>query len=172
MIDQLWAPWRVQLFEQKSRLDSCIFCEFPSRPEAEDCKTLIVHRGESAFIIQNAFPYSNGHLMVIPYRHTGSLDSLTEAEAQETLRLVRLSVNLLKAVYSPEGFNIGMNLGAAAGAGIASHLHWHVVPRWTGDTNFMTALGGVRVVPESLPATHERLRAALPAVIEACKSRA
>jgi len=110
--------------------------------------------------------------MVIPYRHTGSLDSLTEAEAQETLRLVRLSVNLLKAVYSPEGFNIGMNLGAAAGAGIASHLHWHVVPRWTGDTNFMTALGGVRVVPESLPATHERLRAALPAVIEACKSRA
>jgi ATP adenylyltransferase len=167
MIDQLWAPWRVQLFDQKNRPDCCIFCDFPARPESEDRDTLIVHRGEYAFIIQNAFPYSNGHLMVIPYRHTGSLDTLTDAELLETSHLARLGVDLLTAIYKPEGFNLGMNLGTAAGAGIAGHLHWHVVPRWAGDTNFMTALGGVRVVPESLQATHERLRAALPAVLAA-----
>jgi ATP adenylyltransferase len=136
----------------------CIFCRYPS--EQDDCGNHVVERGEHAFIVLNAYPYSNGHLMVAPYHHTADLNELSGEEILDTMALVRRSVNLLTAAYKPEGFNIGVNLGRVAGAGIADHVHVHIVPRWSGDTNFMAAVGDVRVIPESLDSVYQRLEGA------------
>jgi ATP adenylyltransferase len=119
---------------------------------------MVLVRGEHAFVMLNAFPYTNGHLMVAPVRHTADMNDLSDEELLEVMHLVRESVNLLREAYRPDGFNIGINLGRAAGAGIVDHLHWHIVPRWNGDTNFMPVLADVRVIPDSLDNTYTKLR--------------
>ncbi len=161
MTEQLWAPWRLQYIENADKTQGCIFCDFPAAGIEHDTAHLIVTRSEHAYIILNAFPYSNGHLMVVPYRHTASMDDLNDAAMLDIMRLTRLGIRLLKATFKPDGFNCGNNMGRVAGAGIADHLHWHIVPRWNGDTNFMPVLADVRVIPESLEVVHQRLTAAL-----------
>ena len=150
----LWAPWRLEYVESADELDRCIFCE----PEEE----LLVHRGEHAFVVLNKFPYSSGHLLVAPYRHGAGYEDLDDAEALEIHRLGAQGLEALHAVYAPEGFNLGWNIGRIAGAGVPDHGHLHVVPRWAGDTNFMPVLGDVKVIPEHLLATREKLAAAWP----------
>jgi ATP adenylyltransferase len=149
----------MQYISKADEVEGCIFCVFPA--ERNDEERLILHRGERAFIILNAYPYSNGHLMVTPYRHTADLNDLDDAEMLEMMALTRKSVNLLKKAFRPDGFNIGINMGRVAGAGIADHVHIHIVPRWSGDTNFMPVLGDVRVIPESLQAVYRALKQAL-----------
>jgi ATP adenylyltransferase len=147
----LWAPWRLEYVQSAGEdTERCIFCD----PE----EGLVVHRGETAFVLVNRFPYTSGHLMVAPYRHVGTLGGLTDAEALEIHQLASKAVDVLTAEYAPHGHNLGWNLGRAAGAGIVDHIHLHVVPRWSGDTNFMPVLADVKVVPEALAATTERLR--------------
>ena len=158
-MDRLWATWRMRYIESADAQPGCIFCDFPA--EQRDQERLILHRGQFTFIILNAYPYSNGHLMVTPYRHTANLDDLEDAELLDLMVNTRLAVNLLKAAFKPDGFNIGMNMGRVAGAGIADHVHMHIVPRWSGDTNFMTVIGDARVIPESLDVVYERLKKAL-----------
>lgn len=158
--DRLWAPWRMQYIEHpprdaKSGPSGCIFCDFPA--EDNDAERLIVHRGERAFVILNGFPYNNGHLMVVPFEHNSQLHALLPETAQEITQLTQLSLRVLERVYRPEGFNIGINQGDAAGAGIGAHLHQHIVPRWVGDTNFMPVVADVRVLPEALSGSYERI---------------
>lgn len=155
-MERLWAPWRMRYIEGADSAVGCIFCSKPE--EEQDTENLILWRGEKTFIILNAFPYANGHLMVTPYHHTADLDELNDIEMLEMMSSTRLAVNLLKAAFKPDGFNIGINMGRVAGAGIADHVHIHVVPRWNGDTNFMPVLGDVRVIPESLAVVFERLK--------------
>ncbi|HUT73253.1 MAG TPA: HIT domain-containing protein [Armatimonadota bacterium] len=166
-VDRLWAPWRMEYIEQVDRGGECILCAKPR--EHDDGKTHIVHRGDLAYTILNAYPYSSGHLMIAPYRHTGDLLALSEGELCAITVETRLGTRLLAAAMAPQGFNIGLNLGRAAGAGIADHLHVHVVPRWSGDTNFMPVIGDTRVLPQALDDTYGALRAAL-ARIEAEKA--
>ncbi len=162
MTEQLWAPWRLNYIENADKAVGCIFCNFPAEGLDQDEKNLILYRGAHAFIILNAFPYSNGHLMVVPYRHTSKMENFDDAEMLEVMQLTRLSIQLLKYAFEPDGFNLGVNMGRVAGAGIADHLHWHIVPRWNGDTNFMPVLADVRVIPESLGVVYTRLRDAIP----------
>lgn len=157
-MEQLWAPWRMQYISKADEVQGCIFCVFPA--EENDEERLILHRGKRAFVILNAYPYSNGHLMVTPYRHTADLNDLDDEDMLEMMSLTRWSVNLLKGAFRPDGFNVGINMGRVAGAGIADHVHVHVVPRWSGDTNFMPVLGDVRVIPESLQAVYRALKSA------------
>lgn len=158
MGERLWAPWRLEYIKKARKgVGECIFVELPK--QADDRKNLILYRGKHAFVILNAFPYTNGHLMIAPYLHTADLADLSDEEHLEVAHLIRDSIRWLTAAYEPDGFNIGMNLGVAAGAGIVDHLHWHVVPRWQGDTNFMPVVGEVRVLPEGLEETYDRLRA-------------
>jgi ATP adenylyltransferase len=158
-MDALWAPWRMEFLDAKKPA-GCIFCLFPAETgEAADRRNLIVARSPHSFVILNRYPYNNGHLMVIPRRHTAEFTSLSDEELDDLHRLLRRAVDRLKAAYHPEGFNLGMNLGASAGAGIADHLHYHVVPRWGGDTNFMPVLGATKVMVEHLDQTWERLHA-------------
>jgi ATP adenylyltransferase len=135
--------------------DSCIFCD-AGNPNNE--APLVVHRGTHAYVILNLFPYNNGHLMIVPRRHIASLAEANPPELQELIELTRRAEIVLTEAYAPQGLNIGVNLGKAAGAGVADHLHIHVVPRWSGDTNFMTVVGTVRVLPETIDATAARLR--------------
>ena len=146
----LWAPWRLEYVEQADEAGRCIFCE----PEDD----LVVHRGETAFVLLNRYPYTSGHLMVAPVRHLGDLGVLNDEEALEIHGLATASIAALRAEYSPDGHNLGWNLGRVAGAGIVDHIHQHVVPRWKGDTNFMPVLADVKVIPEALAKTAERLR--------------
>ena len=139
----------------KDPVDGCIFCDLPAL--GDDAKVHIVARAERAFAILNSFPYNPGHLMVAPFRHTDELGSLDEAERRDVDDLLARSTDALDAEMSPHGFNLGMNLGRVAGAGILGHLHWHVVPRWNGDTNFMPVVGQTRVLPELLDETYRRL---------------
>jgi len=154
-VKQLWAPWRLEYIRQADELPGCIFCE----PDEE----LVVRRGELAFALLNRFPYSSGHLMVAPARHVGSFGALTDEEALEVHRLAAEALEALAAAYAPDGSNLGWNLGRAAGAGVVDHVHLHVVPRWSGDTNFMPVLADVKVLPEHLAATRDRLAAEWPA---------
>jgi ATP adenylyltransferase len=148
----LWAPWRLEYVGHADELDRCIFCE----PEED----LLVHDGERALVMMNKFPYSSGHLLVAPKRHTGDFDALSDDEAIEVHRLASRGLDALRAEYGPHGFNLGWNIGRVAGAGIEDHVHLHVVPRWNGDTSFMPVLGDVKVLPEHLLETARRLRAA------------
>ena len=168
MAERIWAPWRLQYIERAEAGGGCIFVDLPA--QQDDRKNLILQRAEHAFVILNAFPYTNGHLMVAPFRHTGSLEDLNDAELLEINRLVRDCVRWLSAAYSPQGFNIGVNMGRSAGAGIEDHLHWHIVPRWNGDTNFMTTVSEVRVLAESLHDTYDRLRKVIDAETNADRS--
>jgi len=157
MTKSLWAPWRVEYVGNASEQKGCVFC---SAQKAADDDALVVHRSTSAFALLNRFPYSSGHLMVAPYRHVGALGELTGEEIGDMHELVVRSLEVLAAEYRPDGFNLGWNLGQAAGAGVVDHVHEHVVPRWLGDTNFMPVLADVRVVPEHLERSRERLVAA------------
>ena len=152
---QLWAPWRLEYIRQADELAGCIFCE----PDED----LVVQRGEHAFVLLNRFPYASGHLMIAPARHVGAFADLTDAEALEVHRLAAAGLDALGAAYRPDGANIGWNLGRVAGAGIVDHVHLHVVPRWSGDTNFMPVLADVKVLPEHLAETRDRLVAEWPA---------
>lgn len=158
MAERLWAPWRFDYVTKAAKPQSgaCIFVELPEQDQ--DRENLILFRGKTAFVIMNAFPYTNGHLMVAPYRHTAEIDELEDDELLESAQLVSRAVRWLKKAYDPQGFNVGANLGSAGGAGIPSHVHWHIVPRWSGDTNFMTTVGDVRVLPQSLPDSYDLLK--------------
>ena len=154
-MDRLWAPWRLSyVTAAQVPATDCIFCD----PCAGRDIDLVVLRGRVSYVILNLYPYNNGHLMVVPNRHLAALESLTPDEQTELMQLARLAEMALNEAYRPQGINIGINLGKAAGAGIENHLHIHLVPRWSGDTNFMTAVGQTRVLPEDLAATAARLR--------------
>jgi ATP adenylyltransferase len=155
----LWAPWRLDYIQRAGNQEGCIFCVETEGALAED-DSLVVHRGDHAFALLNRYPYTSGHLLVAPHRHVGELSDLTDTEAAELHRLVVTGVAALRAVYEPDAFNVGWNLGAVAGGSITGHVHEHVVPRWSGDTNFMPVLGDVRVLPEHLLETRAKLRAA------------
>jgi ATP adenylyltransferase len=156
----LWAPWRLPYLKGK-KPDHCIFCLGPGRQiTPDDRRRHVLHRARSTFVIMNAFPYSNGHLMVAPYRHVADLDGLSPAVLGELMAVARRAIGVLRAIYKPEGFNIGFNLGKAAGAGIEEHLHLHIVPRWNGDTNFMSSVADLRVIPEGLDHAYDELRPA------------
>lgn len=158
MVERLWAPWRFQYVttavEPKS--DGCIFVELPA--QEKDRENLILFRGKKAFVIMNAFPYTSGHLMVAPFRHVGEIEHLDDEELLEVNQLLAKCSVWLKRAYAPQGFNIGVNVGKAGGAGIPSHIHWHIVPRWSGDTNFMSTVGEIRVLPQSLTDSYDLLR--------------
>jgi ATP adenylyltransferase len=153
--DILWAPWRMEYILREEEA-GCIFCVKPG--EANDRENLILHRGETCFVIMNRYPYNNGHLMVVPFRHVAHLADLNGDERLEMMSLTADCVNALSAAIRAQGFNIGMNLGAIAGAGIDDHLHMHVVPRWEADTNFMPVIGHTKVVSEGLWETYDRLK--------------
>ena len=159
-MERLWAPWRLEYVQHADEGDECIFCRAAALPEDEP--ELVIHRGERAFVLLNKFPYASGHLMVAPYRHGSAFDDLEDAEALETHRLAVDAIGALRAVFSPEGFNVGWNLGRVAGAGIVDHGHLHVVPRWNGDTNFMPVLADIKVIPEHLLETRRKLADAWP----------
>jgi len=158
----LWAPWRIQYFKGPPRKD-CIFCSLPQ--EGRDREHRIVYQGQRMFAILNTFPYNSGHLMVVPRRHVADLGVLEDAEILEFIHLTTAAMEAIREAYGSEGFNVGANFGRAAGAGITDHLHLHVVPRWVGDTNFMPVLGEVKVLPEDLSVTHDRIAAALRTVL-------
>ena len=159
-MERLWAPWRLQYIKNADRMneEGCIFCDLPAEDRGHDRDNLILHRGKLSFVIMNRFPYNNGHLMVVPYQHTGSLERLSAEERLELMDLVARSVAVLQRAFSPHGFNIGMNLGRTAGAGIDEHLHFHIVPRWNGDTNFMPVLADTKVISAGLMETYDRLK--------------
>jgi ATP adenylyltransferase len=159
MAKPLWAPWRLEYIQQADELEGCVFCLEASAALGEP-ESLLVRRGQSAIAVLNKFPYSSGHLLVAPLRHVGELAGLSDEEALEVHRLAVVGVEALGRIYGPTGFNLGWNLGRAAGAGIADHVHLHVVPRWDGDTNFMPVLADVKVLPEHLLETRDRLREA------------
>jgi ATP adenylyltransferase len=161
MTRPLWAPWRLEYIKQADEQLGCVFCEEAAGNLVEN-ESLLVHEGQTAVAILNKYPYSSGHLMVAPRRHVGSLAELTDEEALEIHRLSVAGVDVLGRAYGPGGFNLGWNLGYVAGAGIADHVHLHVVPRWSGDTNFMPVLADVKVLPEHLLETRDRLRGAWP----------
>jgi ATP adenylyltransferase len=152
---RLWAPWRIEyiLGEKDSK---CIFCEKPKQDKDED--NYILFRGKRCLVMLNAYPYNNGHLMIAPYRHIDSVESLEDDEAKEIMEILSRMITLLKKVLRPEGFNVGMNLGSVAGAGIVDHLHLHVVPRWKGDTNFMPLISNTKIISESLHKTYQKLK--------------
>lgn len=156
-LERLWAPWRSGYLTGDGPIDGCPFCVLPARASSEDRRSLIVHRGEHAFVVGNAYPYNPGHVMVVPYAHEADLTTLAEAAAAEVWTLARRTVAVLRTVLGARGVNLGMNLGAAGGAGIADHLHLHAVPRWPGDTNFVTVVGGARVLPKALLEVHDQL---------------
>jgi ATP adenylyltransferase len=158
---QLWAPWRLEYVVQAGEQEGCVFCLEAQETLGDD--SLVVHRGTEILVLLNKFPYSSGHLMIAPVRHVGELSDLTPDEAAELHWCTVEALAALRAVYRPDAFNVGWNLGTVAGGSIASHLHQHVVPRWSGDTNFMPVLADVKVVPEHLRTTRERLREAWPA---------
>lgn len=152
-METIFAPWRMAYIRAEKR-NGCVLCRDSLRGEE-----LVVHEGKCSFVTVNRYPYTGGHLMIVPYRHVRSLADLLSEERLEIFAFLELSISVLTAAMKPEGFNIGMNIGKAAGAGIDDHLHLHVVPRWGGDTNFMSVIGGVRVIPEDVTGTANALRA-------------
>lgn len=172
-MEHLWSPWRMAYLRASPapqrlhgtatgllKMPACIFCDFPA--ENNDAENLLVWRGAHAFVMLNRYPYNNGHLMVIPYAHQPTLERLDAPTLTDIMLLTNAALAALRQVYNPNAFNLGMNIGTAAGAGIAEHVHMHVVPRWAGDTNFMSVTSGTRVIPEDLRVTWEQVRAAWP----------
>ncbi len=157
-MDYLWTPWRYTYITSADKASSCVFCQIERC--GDDQKALIVYRGEHNFVVLNAYPYTSGHSMVVPYAHLDRLHVLPHSAAEEMMALTQRLERILLAEYHPDGVNLGMNIGKAAGAGIASHVHMHVLPRWVADANFMTVVGETRVLPELLETTYQRLRRA------------
>ena len=158
MPDRIWTPWRMKYIQEHHDYPGCVFCLAATEPDGED--NLIFHRGEHVFMILNRFPYTSGHVMCVPYAHVDRLHALSQDARAEMMEMTNKAVDVLQIVYKPEGFNVGLNLGEMAGAGVADHLHMHIVPRWGGDTNFMSTVGETRVLPESLTETYERVKTA------------
>ena len=157
-MQRLWSPWRSKYIASgvDSQAEDCVFCRIAANPD-EDESNFVIHRGEHAFVVLNLYPYITAHLMIVPYLHTSEFDSVAKEISDEMMDLAKRAQTALRAVYTPSGFNMGMNLGSAAGAGIADHLHIHMLPRWSGDTNFMTTVGESRVIPEALEETYAKL---------------
>ena len=154
-MEHIWAPWRVEYIRME-KPEECILCEKPRQDN--DTLNYILYRGDRNFVIMNSYPYNPGHLMVAPYRHIANLEELTDEELHEHFQTVSRSIKTLRQVFNPGGFNIGINMGKVAGAGIEDHFHTHIVPRWQGDTNFMPVISDSRVVPEALTDTYEKLK--------------
>lgn len=152
---ELWAPWRMKYILSNGNDKGCIFC--PGEDREKDEERLFLHVGTLSLTMMNRFPYNNGHLLVAPLRHVAGLDDLSEEETLDIMKSVRKAVTVLKKAMAPEAFNVGLNLGRVAGAGMEEHMHFHIVPRWNGDTNFMTVLGDVRVIPEHIQETYRKL---------------
>ena len=152
----IWAPWRMEYILSDKEKTGCIFCTGDDRTGDEE--GLILYAGAMSIVMMNKFPYNNGHLLVAPVRHTPDLEGLSPEENLDLILMVRKALEILKKVMKPEGFNVGMNLGKIAGAGVEEHMHFHIVPRWSGDTNFMTVTGDVRVIPEHIRETYGKLK--------------
>jgi ATP adenylyltransferase len=162
-VDRLWSPWRYQYLNSdpagEKRSGECVFCDLLSDPRP-DAEKLILYHGDFNFVVLNLFPYTSGHLMIVPFEHKALLTETTLEHLHEMMDLTRRAQAALSSVYKPDGFNVGMNLGSAAGAGVAGHIHMHVLPRWIGDANFVTTVGETRVLPESLDQTFQKLKPA------------
>jgi ATP adenylyltransferase len=152
----IWSPWRMKYIEKNEKEKGCVFCN--AHAKEDSASNLIAFRGQRAFVILNLYPYTSGHLMVIPFKHVAILEELDSATRAEMMELTSQCMSILRETYNPQGFNMGANIGEAAGAGVPGHVHIHIVPRWGGDTNFMSALGETRVLPESLEDTYMRVR--------------
>jgi len=154
----LWSPWRMAYIENHQKIEGCVFCI--AQAKEDSAENLIAFRGKNAYVILNRYPYASGHLMVIPFEHKANLDELNIEARTEMMELTSRCTTILRNIYKPQGFNLGSNIGEAAGAGVLGHVHIHIVPRWIGDTNFMTTLGATRVLPEALEDTYKRVREA------------
>lgn len=154
-MQRLWTPWRME-YLVKDKIDGCVFCH--KMCEENDRENLILYRGNTACVLMNLYPYNTGHVMIIPHEHIPGLEDLPEETMAEMMKLLQESIKVLRKVFNPDGFNVGANIGKAAGAGIDTHVHIHVVPRWEGDTNFMPIFAETRVMPEMLPDTYDKLR--------------
>jgi ATP adenylyltransferase len=157
-MEHIWSPWRMTYIQGDNKVEGCVFCRALETPDCDE--NLIVFRGQHAYVILNRYPYTSGHLMIVPYEHRPSLELLAPQTRAELMELASQATKVLREVYRPQGFNLGMNIGSAAGAGIAEHVHLHIVPRWGGDTNFMSTTGDTRVLPETLEDTYRRVKAA------------
>lgn len=155
-MNHLWSPWRMEYLESNKKKEGCVFCKAQELPD--NAENLIAYRSERAYVILNRYPYTSGHLLVNPYQHVTTLEELDSDTRAEMMELASRCTTVLKSIYKPQGFNVGVNMGAAAGAGVPEHIHLHVVPRWSGDTTFMTTLGQTRVLPEELETTYERIK--------------
>lgn len=155
-MDTLWTPWRYAYIKSADSAPGCIFCD--KSQQNDDERNLIVHRATHNFIILNAYPYTSGHVMIVPFAHRDQLQKLDRATADEMMALTQSTEGILRELYRPEGVNIGMNIGKAAGAGVAGHVHMHALPRWTADANFLSVIGETRVLPEDLATTYKRMR--------------
>jgi ATP adenylyltransferase len=152
---RIWAPWRLRYVSNANKQTECVFCAKPE--EGDDRKALIVHRGERCYVILNLYPYTSGHLMVAPFEHVGQVQEIASETMAEMMDLAQQAIRKLEEVYSPEGFNLGVNQGRVAGAGVEGHIHLHVVPRWAGDNNYMPVVADTRVMPQSLEETYDAL---------------
>lgn len=156
MTEVLYSPWRMKYINAEKKDKGCIFC-LPENRESDE-QHFVLYRSRYSFVIMNMYPYNNGHLLIVPLRHVNSLLKLSDSEYADFFNLVKESTRIIEETYGPEGINLGMNLGQAAGAGIAEHIHMHLVPRWSGDVNFMTSICGTRVIPEDFESTYKRLK--------------
>jgi ATP adenylyltransferase len=155
-MDYLWTPWRYAYVAGIDKTPGCVFCDLPKA--GDDAKTHIVHRGQHCYVVLNRYPYTPGHLMVVPFAHLGELQALSVVAAYEMMEITRKMEGTLRHLYKPDGLNLGMNIGKAAGAGVAGHIHMHILPRWFADSNFVSVVGETRVLPESLEETYQRIR--------------
>jgi ATP adenylyltransferase len=156
LMKHLWSPWRMKYIENHGKEDGCVFCN--AQAKTDGAENLIAFRGELAYVILNRFPYASGHVMVVPFQHKPNIEELDSKTRAEMMELTSQCTTVLRGIYKPHGFNIGANIGEAAGAGVLGHVHIHIVPRWNGDTNFMSALGETRVLPEALEDTYQRIK--------------
>ena len=157
-MDHLWTPWRYAYVTAAEKISGCIFCDLPKL--GDDAKARIVHRAKHCYVVLNTYPYTPGHVMVVPFAHLDQVQKLAVEAAHEMIELAQRMEAVLRQLYSPDGVNLGMNIGKAAGAGVAGHIHMHVLPRWVADANFVSVIGETRVLPESLEMTYERIKSA------------
>jgi ATP adenylyltransferase len=155
-MNHIWSPWRMEYIENSTKVDGCVFCL--AQELEESAQNLVAYRGKQAYVILNRYPYTSGHLMVVPFDHKPNLEELDAQTRAEMMELSSRCMTVLRKIYHPEAFNMGANIGEAAGAGVKHHVHIHIVPRWAGDTNFMSTVGNTRVLPEALERTYERVR--------------
>jgi ATP adenylyltransferase len=161
-MDYLWTPWRYAYVTSAAKVSGCVFCDLPK--EGDDTKVYIAYRGEHCYIVLNSYPYTPGHIMIVPFAHLDELGKLPAPAAQEMMSLAQRMEGVLRMLYSPDGINVGMNIGKAAGAGVAGHIHLHVLPRWVADANFVSVVGETRILPETLEMTYARIKEALPGI--------